>query len=86
MSLTVNDYRKHGMVKIAILGKLQSPPRLVPDFIPEDHGNNQIFCIENGTQIRRHRSPMEKFQPVPVAYKERQRGDRWSPLFLKDTQ
>lgn len=38
------------MVKIAILGKLQNPPRLVPEFTPEGCGNNQDFCIEHETQ------------------------------------
>lgn len=78
------------MVKTATLGKLQSPVRLLPDFpgivTPEDCSDTQGFCIEYETQTQRSESPMKRFQPVPVAYKESQRGDRWFPLFTEDTQ
>lgn len=80
------------MAKIANLGKLPSPPRLVPDFLgigsvtPEDYSASQDFCTEHGTQTQRSGPRVEKFQPLPVACKERQRGDKRPALFTKDTQ
>ena len=53
------------MVKIANLGKLQSPPRLDLDFLgigivtSADHGNSQELCIEHRTQTQRSRSLTE---------------------------
>lgn len=65
---------------------ISTQARLVPDLTSESCGNNQVLCIENGIQTQRHRSPVDRFQPVVVACKERQRGDRWPPLFMRDTQ
>ena len=92
MGFTDHDYRKHRIVRTANLGKLQSPSSLVPDFLgigivtPEDYSDAQGLYIEYRTQTQRSESPMERFQPVPVACKERQKGDRWLPLLMEDTQ
>lgn len=85
MGFTDNDYRKHRIVRTANLVcpsslELQSPSSLVPDFLgigsvtPEDYSDAQGFYIEYRTQTQRSESPMERFQPVPVACKERQKG------------
>lgn len=91
MGFTANDYRKHGMIKTAALGKLQSPVRLVPDFLgivtpKKTVVTSGTFCTEYGPQTHRSESPVKRFQPVPVAWKESQKGDRWFPLFTEDTQ